>query len=93
MDLWNLFTYYLPIVLNIIFLIWWRTNCKWEFDNTKFPTKGHIVILSLLGLIPIWGLIQLIVLVIVYGAHRLTGDIVLKDTKFNRRWFDVDEED
>lgn len=96
----QLLIYVVPIIVLIIFLIWWRKSCRWNeygvftYDKkTKFPTLGHNIILIALSFIPIFGLIEAIVIVAIYVALRVTGEIELKPTKFNKKFFNIDEDD
>ena len=88
--------YFASILFNLLLLIWWRRGTEWDtYENPSFPSRGHILILFVLSLIPIWGCIQFIVLAIWYIIARCDNDIVLKKNKFNHFWFgtEIDEED
>lgn len=77
--------------INFITLIWWRYSCISDF-TIKFPTKGHILLCTLISLIPILGIIITCVIIGIYIGLRFAGDIHLKPNKFNRFWFDVKDE-
>jgi hypothetical protein len=96
----QLLIYIIPIIIIAVLLIWWRKSCKWNeyglFTDDKkvnFPTIGHNIILIALSFIPIFGLIEAIVIVAIYVALRVTGEIELKPTKFNKKFFNIDEND
>lgn len=93
----QLLIYIIPIIIVAVLLIWWRKSCKWDEyglfthdKKVKFPTLGHNIILIALSFIPIFGLIEAIVIVAIYIALRVTGEIELKPTKFNKKFFNVE---
>lgn len=92
MDAITFWIYVLPIILNVILLIWWRYNCEWDYSTWKFPTRGHIVITFLVSLIPIIGLLLTLFLYIFYIMNRSDHYLYLKKNKFNKFWFDVDDD-
>ena len=83
----------IPFILNVILLTWWRYNTEWEDEDIKFPTRGHYVLLVILATVPILSLFEIGILGGIYGVHRSDDDILLKKNKFNKYWFDVDDED
>lgn len=85
--------FFIVVIFNIVFLIWWRKCCEWKSNNIKFPTRGHIVLASLASIIPIANAILLAVIVGLYIGARECGDLRLKKNKFNKYWFDVDLDD
>ena len=87
--------YFVSLVLNIILLVWWRCSCEWcgFHHGIHFPTRGHTLILILIALIPIINIIELTVLAGVYIGMRLTEQLVLKENKFNKFWFDIGKEE
>lgn len=80
-----------PALIDFIILIWWRYSCTSDF-TIKFPTKGHILLCTLISLIPILGIIISCLLLGSYIGFRVTGNIHLKPNKFNKFWFDVEDE-
>lgn len=89
----GIIVYFTTIILTIIFLVWWRTGCEWRdrdsdaFPSFPFPTRGHVVLLIIGSLAPIYNIIQLCVLISAYAAARICKDLTLKDNKFNNFWF------
>lgn len=81
--------YFSTIVITTILLIWWRTCCEWDGFDTHFPTKGHIILLVITSFIPIWNLVQFCIMIAVYLAARISGDLDLKSNRFTRKWFDI----
>ena len=77
-------------ILDILILVWWRCSCEWTDGETKFPTRGHVLLFSILALCPIVNLILLPVLAGVYIGLRVSDDIKLKKNKFNKYWFDIE---
>ena len=88
-DIWNYIFFFGPVVINFLTLLWWRNSCESYFDF-KFPTRGHVLFLTLVSFIPILGLVMVPVLLGFYFGNRATGDIILKKNKFNKYWFDVE---
>ena len=63
--------------------------CVWDYSTVGFPSLGHSIILFLVSFVPVLGLIEAIVLLIVYIIARFEGDLELKENKFNKKFFDV----
>jgi hypothetical protein len=84
------FVYFGAIIANLLLLIWWRRGCEWNYGDNKFPSRGHVLLGFVLSFIPVWSLIQFIIIAIWYIAVRCEGDVVLKKNKFNHYWFGVD---
>lgn len=87
--------YFIFILLNVLFLVWWRTSCEWKNyygEKRHFPTKGHMLLLTVASLCPILNICEFITLVIIYAVNRCDDAIVLKKNKFNKFWFDTDKE-
>ena len=81
----NLFlSYILPIIIGIGLLFWIRLFC--DRFNMKFPTRGSVLILSIISFIPIvnWG--EAVVLIVVYFVGRINGNLYFKKNKFNNYW-------
>lgn len=78
-------------ILIVLFLIWWRNNCEYTDPGNKFPTRGHIVFIGVVSLIPILNLIVLAIIIAIYVNLRIDEDLMLKKTKFNKYWFDINE--
>ena len=91
-NFWNYVLIYGPVVVNFIILVWWRYCCTSEFKY-KFPTKGHILLFALLSFIPILGIIIMCILVAFYIGLRAVEDLHLKPNKFNKFWFDIEEDE
>lgn len=85
----TLLVYVIPIVFIFFFLIWWKKMCVWDYSNYNFPTLGHGILIFLLSFIPIFGLIEALILIIVYIVNRTNGDLELKENNFNKKFFDV----
>ena len=86
----DMIVYFSMIVFTIILLIWWRTCCEWESEDIHFPTKGHIILLTVSSFIPIWDIIQFCIMIALYLATRISGDLKLKSNRFTRKWFDIE---
>lgn len=84
--------FFIIAILNIIFLIWWRTGTEWKCTNIKFPTRGHIVIIGITSFVPIANAILFAIIIGLYIGARESGDLKLKHNKFNKYWFDIDDE-
>ena len=80
--------WFLPILLNVLILLWWRFSCYNRYE-TKFPSRGHILLITLATFIPIFGIILCLIIIGIYIGARLAGEIHLKNNKFNKYWFDV----
>jgi len=89
-----LFCLYLFVFIFIFgFLIWWRHSCEWINEpKTKFPTRGHILLISITGLLPVFNLIFLSLLIVSFVNAKEDKELKLKNNKFNRFWFDVEDE-
>lgn len=85
----NFFIYWIPVLFNLLFLIWWACGTEYTREDYKFPALGHIIVLVGTSLIPIWAILQALVLVGIYGCSRANDDIVLKKNKFNKIFFKV----
>lgn len=83
--------HFVIFTLIVLFLIWWRNNCEYKDPDNKFPTRGHIVFIGVLSLIPILNLVVLAIMIAIYANLRIDKDLMLKKTKFNKYWFDIDE--
>ena len=77
-------------LIDILILIWWRYSCEWVDGKNKFPTKGHILLFSILAACPIFNLVLFAIFTGIYLAERLTDGIKLKKNKFNKYWFDIE---
>jgi len=89
----NIFNYIFnfgPVIVSLILLIWMRCCCVFT-ENIKFPTRGHIVLITLLSAIPIIGIITVAGMIAFYIGFRVTGDLRLKSNRFTKFWFDIDE--
>ena len=82
----NFWIYILPIIFNVLFIIWMKVGC--EIDGFHCGV-GHILLVALFSLIPIVGLCMSVVFLITYIGARCGGIIELKNNKFNRFFFDV----
>jgi len=76
----------LPGLVLLIMLLWIRYSC---IKKSTFPTLGHLILLTLLGFVPFLGMMLALFIVAFYIGLRLTGDIGLKPTKFNKIFFDI----
>lgn len=85
--------YFAFILINILFLIWWGKGCEWDYGNSKFPTRGHSLLLIIASLVPILNIIIFITLLVAYLVNRIEGDLVLRENKFNKFWFGVGDDD
>ena len=93
MNIGDLFFWFVPVLLNLLILLWIRLGCEVDTRELhKFPSRGHIVIFTLLSFVPMLGAIEFLVWLGIYIAFRIEGSITLKVNKFNKYWFDVDEE-
>lgn len=93
MDISNLLFWFLPVLLNLLILIWCRFSCEVDSRTLhKFPSRGHIVIFTLLSFIPIFGAIEFCVWTVLYVSFRIEGSLKLKKNNFNKFWFDVNED-
>ena len=84
-----------PFICTILLLVFWRYFTKWNgwaYSDRKFPTLFHIVVLSLVSLIPIVGIFVFLIILTCYLFNRITGAIEIKSNKFTRFWFDIDKE-
>lgn len=81
------------IILNILFLVWWGKGCEWDYGHSKFPTKGHALLLIIASCVPILNILIFIGLLVAYLVGRIEGDLVLKENKFNKFWFGVGDDD
>lgn len=76
---------------------WVRKSCEWNPDNflsfetvpTNFPAIGHTIIFTLIACVPILGIFETIIVLAVYIVNRCTGKLILKPTKFNKKFFNV----
>lgn len=89
MDKFYLISYIVTAIVNILIIVWWRCSCEWTEENSKFPTRGHVLLLSLLSLCPFANFGVFAILLGLYIGLRLTGEIKLKKNKFNQYWFDI----
>lgn len=91
------FAYIAPVILTIFVLLWWGKNCYndeyGELSDAKFPTIGHGILLVAASCFPVFGIIVSLILTVVFIALRLTGQIHLKPNKFNKKFFNIDEDD
>ena len=85
----NFFVYWIPVLANLLFLIWWACGTEYEGEDYKFPALGHIIALVGTSLIPVFGFFQVLVLIAIYGCSRANGNIVIKKNKFNKIFFKV----
>lgn len=93
MSIGDLFFWFVPVLLNLLILLWCRLGCEIDTRTLhKFPSRGHIVIFTLLSFVPMLGAIEFCVWLGLYIAFRLEGSVQLKRNKFNKYWFEVDEE-
>ena len=83
--------YFVFILLNLILLLWWRYGVIRPYY--KFPTRGHIVLLMVAGCVPILNIAEFLILMVIYCIHRAEDDIELKESKFNKFWFDTESDD
>lgn len=86
------FGVFLPIILTLLLLIWWHKCCEWEDRCSKFPTRGHCVLIWLPTFCPILGWIIFAVLLFFYSAARINDAVHLKYNKFTNKWFGVEED-
>ena len=77
-------------ILDILILIWWRCSCEWVDRKNKFPTRGHVLLLSIVAACPIANLVLFPVLIGIYLGLRFSDEIKLKKNKFNKYWFDIE---
>lgn len=93
MTIGDVFFWFVPVLLNLLILLWCRLGCEIDTRTLyKFPSKGHIVIFTLLSFVPMLGIIEFCVWLVLYITFRLEGSVQLKRNKFNKYWFEVDEE-
>lgn len=93
MTIGDLVFWFLPVLLNFLILLWIRLGCEVDTRELhKFPSRGHIVIFTLLSFVPMLGAIEFLVWLGLYIAFRLEGSVQLKRNKFNKYWFEVDED-
>ena len=93
MTIGDVFFWFVPVLLNLLILLWCRLGCEIDTSTLhKFPSKGHIVIFTLLSFVPMLGIIEFCVWLVLYITFRLEGSVQLKRNKFNKYWFEVDEE-
>ena len=85
--------YFAVILINILFLIWWGKGCEWDYGDSKFPTRGHSLLLTIASLVPILNIIIFIILLVAYLVNLIEGDLVLRENKFNKFWFGVGDDD
>lgn len=83
--------YFVAIVLNLIILLWWKTQCKWYFNDDKphFPQTGHIILIMLGSLSPIFNLFITGFLITSYTIYRVKDDLQLKYTKLTHTLFGI----
>lgn len=93
MSVETFFFWVLPFTLNFILLTWWRYNTEWDDNYTTFPSRGHYLLLLILAAVPIISWFEFVALCVIYCVHRSEDEILLKKNKFNKYWFDVDDED
>ena len=82
MTLGNILLYFIPIILGISLLIFWRRCTIRSF----FPNRLHILLISISFFIPFFGLISFVTLFGFYIGGRLFGDIKIKKNKFSDFW-------
>ena len=76
----QLLVYVIPILICIGLLIWVRIF----FDkDVKFPTRGSVLLLSIVSLIPILNLFEACALIAFYIIGRVNGNLKFKKNKFN----------
>ena len=73
---------FLPAIFTMFLLLFWRYCCE-----TKFPALGHFIIIVLFSFLPVLNWAIFIILIVVYSAGRLTGNISLRKNKFNKIFF------
>lgn len=89
----HFFGVYLPVILTLLLLVWWHKCCKWDsYEDAKFPTRGHCVLIWLPTFCPILGWIIFVVMVALYLATRINGALYIKYNKFTHKWFEVEED-
>jgi hypothetical protein len=76
--------YILPIIICIGLLLWTRLFC--DRVDVKFPTRGSVVLLSIVAFIPIINWFEAVLLIVFYFVGRVTGGITFKKNKFNEYW-------
>lgn len=87
--------YVITVVLTLCLLLWWRLAVEQDpsaMIKTAFPQWGHVVIFFVGSFFPIYNFIQAAILLAIYVASRVDGDLKLKENKFNRFWFGVGKE-
>lgn len=75
--------YYLPVIYNLIFSLWVKWGCITDFKLGY----GHILIFTAISLVPILGLVLSVTITILYLGARCEKDIILKNNKFNKIFF------
>ena len=87
--------YIVVVVFTLCLLLWWRLGVENDPDamiKTTFPQWGHVVIFFVGSFFPIYNCVQALILLAIYIAFRVDGDLKLKENKFNRFWFGVSKE-
>ena len=77
-------SYILPIIICIGLLLWTRLFC--DRVNVKFPTRGSVLIFSIMSFVPIVNWIEAAVLIVLYFVGRINGNLSFKKNKFNEYW-------
>ena len=79
----QLLVYVIPILICIGLLLWVRIFCD---KDTKFPTRGSVLLFSIVSLIPIVNLFEASALIAFYIIGRVNGNLTFKKNKFNEFW-------
>jgi len=92
MSIGDLLFWFIPVLLNLLILLWIRCGCEVDTRELyKFPSRGHIILLTLISFVPVVGALEFIVWLGVYISFRIEGNLTLKANKFNKYWFEIDE--